>query len=185
MIRELLKGYFGGKEPVRGIEPDEAVVHAIAVQDNIFSIDERLGCFLTINDYPLRFGVETTDGALVSFTRRDDIGRYRRQQNFSFGMDDQSSALIRVYEGLQPMAKDNRFLVEFDLHNISLAPSGVPQIQITFEHHNGETTVTAASGERSVKAHISCTQALKMATAPNPSRSSGKMTVCRWRTYAV
>jgi molecular chaperone DnaK (HSP70) len=112
--------------------------------------DERVfSCYLTINDYPLRVGIETSNGAFAEFISRDNIETFSITQSFFTSADNQSSALIRVFESLRPMTRDNHFLAEFELQNITSAPRGVSRIQITFEYgYDGDITVTAASEGR-------------------------------------
>jgi molecular chaperone DnaK (HSP70) len=110
--------------------------------------DRVFSCYLTINDYPLSVGIETSDGAFAEFISRDNIETFSITQSFFTSADNQSSALIRVFEGLRPMTKDNHFLAEFELHNITPAARGASRIQITFEYDYNGITVTAASEGR-------------------------------------
>jgi heat shock protein 5 len=132
-IRQLVTEYFG-KEPVKGIDPEEAVTHGAAIQGGILAGDEGSDCTLYLIDVcPLTLGVEASGGAVHKFIGRNNIMPARKFANFSTAMDNQSTALIRLFEGERAMSKDNVLLGEFVLADIAPAPRGVPQIQVTID----------------------------------------------------
>ncbi|ORY30566.1 heat shock protein 70 family [Naematelia encephala] len=132
-VQQLLKEYFNGKEPSKGINPDEAVAYGAAVQGGILSGDEGGNSVLLIDVCPLTLGIETTGGVMTKVIGRNSIVPTRKAQIFSTAVDNQPTVRIQVYEGERSMTKDNNLLGEFDLTNIPPAPRGVPQIEVTFE----------------------------------------------------
>ncbi|SCV71264.1 BQ2448_2852 [Microbotryum intermedium] len=139
-VQELLKEYFNGKEPTKGINPDEAVAYGAAVQGGILSGEEGLGDVVLIDVCPLTLGIETTGGVFTKLIGRNTVIPTKKSQIFSTAVDNQPtlavflhSVLIQVYEGERAMTRDNNHLGKFELTGIPPAPRGVPQIEVTFE----------------------------------------------------
>jgi len=143
-VQQLLKEYFNGKEPSKGINPDEAVAYGAAVQGGILSGDEGSSGVLLIDVCPLTLGIETTGGVMTKLIGRNSVVPTKKSQIFSTAVDNQPTVRIQVYEGERSMTKDNNLLGEFDLTNIPPAPRGVPQVEVTFEiDANGILKVSA------------------------------------------
>ncbi|ODN73945.1 chaperone DnaK, variant [Cryptococcus amylolentus CBS 6039] len=132
-VQQLLKEYFNGKEPSKGINPDEAVAYGAAVQGGILSGEAGSSDVLLIDVCPLTLGIETTGGVMTKLIARNSVVPTKKSQIFSTAADNQPTVRIQVFEGERSMTKDNNMLGEFDLNNIPPAPRGVPQIEVTFE----------------------------------------------------
>ncbi|CAF1010094.1 unnamed protein product [Rotaria sp. Silwood1] len=134
-IRQFLKEFFNGKEPSRGINPDEAVAHGAAIQGAILAGDRCIidTDIVIIDVNPLTMGIEVKDGAMSPIIPRNSHIPITKTQPFTTVHDDQHTVSIRIFEGERPMAKHNHFLGEFDLTGIPLALRGVPQIDVTFD----------------------------------------------------
>jgi len=132
-VQQLLKDFFNGKEPSKGINPDEAVAYGAAVQGGIMSGEEGSKGILLIDVCPLTLGIETTGGVMTKLIGRGTTVPTKKSQTFSTAVDNQPTVRIQVFEGERSMTKDNNHLGEFDLTDIPPAPRGVPQIEVTFE----------------------------------------------------
>merc|ERR1739848_407924 len=133
-VQQLVKEYFGGKEPSRGINPDEAVAYGAAVQGGILSgAGEELNDVVLLDVCPLSMGIETVGGVMTKIITRNTVVPTKKQQIFSTASDNQQTVTIQVFEGERTMTKDNHVLGKFDLTGIPAAPRGVPQIEVTFE----------------------------------------------------
>jgi len=132
-VQELLKEYFNGKEPTKGINPDEAIAYGAAVQGGILSGEEGLGDVVLIDVCPLTLGIETTGGVFTKLIPRNTVIPTKKSQIFSTAADNQPTVLIQVYEGERAMTRDNNHLGKFELNGIPPAPRGTPQIEVTFE----------------------------------------------------
>ncbi|KAI0063058.1 heat shock protein 70 [Artomyces pyxidatus] len=144
-VQQLLKEFFGGKEPSKGINPDEAVAYGAAVQAGILSGEEGTEEIVLVDVCPLTLGIETSGGVFTKLIPRNTVIPTRKSQIFSTAADNQPTVLIQVFEGERSLTKDNNLLGKFELSGIPPAARGVPQIEVTFEvDTNGIMKVAAA-----------------------------------------
>merc|ERR1719245_1253404 len=133
-IQQLVKEFFKGKEPSKGVNPDEAVAEGAAVQACILSgADCGLDADMVVIDtVPLSLGIETVGGVMTKVIPRNTAIPTKKTQIFSTAADNQEVVTIKAYEGERSMTKDNHLLGKFDLTGIPPAGRGVPQIEVTF-----------------------------------------------------
>ena len=140
-IQQLVKEFFG-KEPHKGVNPDEVVAIGAAIQAGVLSGDVKDVVLLDVT--PLSLGIETLGGVFTRLIERNTTIPTRRSEVFSTAADGQTSVEVHVLQGERPLARDNRTLGKFELVGIPGAPRGVPQIEVTFDiDANGIVNVSA------------------------------------------
>lgn len=140
-IIETVKEFFG-KEPHRGVNPDEVVAIGAAIQGGVLKGEVKDVLLLDVT--PLSLGIETLGGVFTRLIDRNTTIPTRKSQVFSTAEDNQNAVTIRVFQGEREMAADNKMLGQFDLVGIPPAPRGVPQVEVTFDiDANGIVSVTA------------------------------------------
>jgi len=156
-VQEKVKEIFG-KEPHRGINPDEVVAMGAAIQGGILQGDSNVKDILLVDVTPLSIGIETLGGVNTILIERNTAVPTTKTQVFSTAADNQTSVEVHVLQGERPMASDNKDLGRFILDGIPPSPRGVPQVEVTLDiDSNGILNVTAKDKATGKKQHITIT----------------------------
>ena len=140
-MQQLVKEYFG-KEPHKGVNPDEVVAIGAAIQAGVLAGEVK--DLLLLDVTPLSLGIETLGGVMTTLIQRNTTIPTRKSETFSTATDGQTSVEVHVLQGERQMARDNRTLGKFHLDGIPPAPRGVPQVEVTFDiDANGIVNVSA------------------------------------------
>ena len=140
-VQQVVKEFFG-KEPHKGVNPDEVVAVGAAIQAGVLKGEVKDVLLLDVT--PLSLGIETLGGVFTRLIDKNTTIPTKKSQVFSTAEDGQTAVTIRVFQGEREMAKDNKFLGQFDLVGIPPSPRGMPQIEVTFDiDANGIVTVAA------------------------------------------
>ena len=141
-VQQLVRNFFAGKEPHKGVNPDEVVAIGAAIQAGVLAGDVKDVLLLDVT--PLSLGIETLGGVFTRLIERNTTIPTKKSQVFSTAEDGQQAVTIRVFQGEREMATDNKMLGQFDLVGLPPAPRGVPQIEVTFDiDANGIVNVQA------------------------------------------
>jgi len=140
-VQQIVKDLFG-KEPHKGVNPDEVVAIGAAVQAGVLAGEVK--DLLLLDVTPLSLGIETLGGVMTTLIQRNTTIPSKKSETFSTAADNQTSVEVHVLQGERPMARDNRTLGKFHLSGLPPAPRGVPQVEVTFDiDANGIVNVTA------------------------------------------
>jgi len=140
-VQQTVQSFFG-REPHKGVNPDEVVAVGAAIQAGVLQGDVKDVLLLDVT--PLSLGLETLGGVMTKLIERNTTIPARKSQTFSTAEDNQQAVTVRVFQGEREMAQDNKLLGQFDLVGIQPAPRGVPQIEVTFDiDANGIVNVAA------------------------------------------
>jgi molecular chaperone DnaK len=154
-VQQLVKDYFG-REPHRGVNPDEVVAIGAAIQGGVLT--GAVKDVLLLDVTPLSLGIETLGGVMTTLIPRNTTIPTRKSEVFSTATDSQTSVEVHVLQGERPLARDNRTLGKFHLVGLPPAPRGVPQIEVSFDiDANGIVNVTAKDGATNAEQKITIT----------------------------
>ncbi len=161
-VQDAVKSFIG-KEPFKGINPDECVALGAAIQGGVLSQDANLNGVVLLDVTPLSLGIETLGGVFNRIIDRNTAIPTKKSQIYSTAADNQTSVEIHVLQGERDMAKGNTTLGRFILDGIPAAPRGIPQIEVTFDiDSNGIVNVTATDKGTGKEQHITITSSTNM-----------------------
>ena len=142
-VQTLVKNYFG-KEPSKGVNPDEVVAVGASIQGAILNNEKGAGDIVLLDVTPLTLGIETMGGVMTKLIDANTTSPARKSETFSTAVDNQTAVTIHVLQGERPMAAQNKSIGQFNLEGIAPARRGVPQIEVTFDiDANGILNVSA------------------------------------------
>ena len=142
-VQTLVKNYFG-KEPSKGVNPDEVVAVGAAIQGAILNKESGVGDIVLLDVTPLTLGIETMGGVMTKLIEANTTIPCKKSETFSTAVDNQTAVTIHVLQGERPMATQNKSIGQFNLEGIAPARRGVPQIEVTFDiDANGILNVSA------------------------------------------
>ena len=142
-VQTLVKNYFG-KEPSKGVNPDEVVAVGAAIQGAVLNKEEGVGNIVLLDVTPLTLGIETMGGVMTKLIESNTTIPCKKSETFSTAVDNQTAVTIHVLQGERPMAAQNKSIGQFNLEGIAPARRGVPQIEVTFDiDANGILNVSA------------------------------------------
>ena len=142
-VQALVKNYFG-KEPSKGVNPDEVVALGAAIQGAILNKEDGVGDIVLLDVTPLTLGIETMGGVMTKLIEANSTIPVKKSETFSTAVDNQTAVTIHVLQGERPMASQNKSIGQFNLEGIAPARRGVPQIEVTFDiDANGIRNVSA------------------------------------------
>ena len=142
-VQTLVKNYFG-KEPSKGVNPDEVVAVGAAIQGAILNKESGVGDIVLLDVTPLTLGIETMGGVMTKLIEANTTIPCKKSETFSTAADNQTAVTIHVLQGERPMASQNKSIGQFNLEGIAPARRGVPQIEVTFDiDANGILNVSA------------------------------------------
>ena len=142
-VQTLVKNYFG-KEPSKGVNPDEVVAVGAAIQGAILNKESGVGNIVLLDVTPLTLGIETMGGVMTKLIEANTTIPCKKSETFSTAADNQTAVTIHVLQGERPMASQNKSIGQFNLEGIAPARRGVPQIEVTFDiDANGILNVSA------------------------------------------
>jgi molecular chaperone DnaK len=163
MIQELVRSLTDGKEPHKGVNPDEVVSIGAAIQAGVLAGD--VTDILLLDVTPLSLGVETLGGRMTNLIPRNTTVPVRKSETFTTAEDGQTAVDIKVYQGERPMAGNNMLLGQFRLDGIPTAARGIPQIEVTFDiDANGILNVSAKDKATAREQHITITASTNLSS---------------------
>ena len=161
-VQTLVKNYFG-KEPSKGVNPDEVVAVGAAIQGAILNKESGVGNIVLLDVTPLTLGIETMGGVMTKLIEANTTIPCKKSETFSTAADNQTAVTIHVLQGERPMASQNKSIGQFNLEGIAPARRGVPQIEVTFDiDANGIVNVSAKDKGTGKEQHITITSGSNM-----------------------